>query len=107
MLEQEKEARKLAAAVVAMFNLQTTDGAFTDADEALNKAAFLLLDEAPCGHLDFGMFMVEAGCDLDTVTDFLDMPNSWIERHIEARTGRVKYSRTDDGRIYFDNKVRP
>jgi hypothetical protein len=88
MLSQEKEARKLATAVVALFNLQTKDEAFTDADEALNEAAFLLSDKAPCGTLDFGMFMVQAGCDLDTVTDFLDMPNVWLTKHIERYNDR-------------------
>lgn len=49
-----------------MLNQQTPD-TWTDtgADEALNDAAFLLYERALVNDLDFGMYMVEAGCKSD------------------------------------------
>lgn len=86
MTERESEVRKLAAAVVSLLNQQTPDGneKWTSADEALNDAAFLLYERALVNDLDFGMYMVEAGCSLDLAFTFIDTPTETLRRHVSV-----------------------
>lgn len=85
MTEREQQGRKLAAAVVSLLNQQTPDSdTWTDADEALNDAAFLLYERAPVNDLDFGMYMVQAGCSLDLASTFIDTPTETLRRHVSV-----------------------
>lgn len=85
MTEREQQGRKLAAAVVSLLNQQTPDSdTWTNADETLNDAAFLLYERAPVNDLDFGMYMVQAGCSLDLTSTFIDTPTETLRRHVSV-----------------------
>lgn len=66
--------KQLAQAIAALFALQT-DGDWTDTNEALNDAAFLLWEKADCARWEMRAMLVQAGVDVDTAIDFCEIPN--------------------------------
>ena len=80
---KEKDTRKLAGIVNALFAVQSSVENWTKADDAINEAAVLLLSWSEDSDLEFAACMVEAGCDIEIATNFIDVPVKELEQYMK------------------------
>ena len=75
---------QLAKAIGALYHLTNGgDGDWTDTDEAIQKAAFLLWEKATCSSEEMAVMLAQySPLDVSTIADFLDISDERVRAAI-------------------------
>ena len=66
--------QKLAKAVAALFAL-TSEGDWTETDDALNEAAIGIWEKVDCHRWEFAAMLIREGVEVDAAIALTDTPN--------------------------------